>query len=147
MPRTKKHTPEHNRVVLNESSSNSDSEGNDLVTSPHHGDQLQSGTKSEVEKCETHEFASEDSDEPKITTTFIKQRKKTFSFNTDSDDEEEEKSGEECSAKKSGRKCRGSGGPKRRRLIKQPESDDDIRYVNSVGKVNIHSYCQLTIAQ
>ena len=126
--RTKKHTPEYSRVVLNESSSNSDAEGNDPVISPHHGDQLQSSTKSKEEKGETHNVASEDSDEPKITHSFIKRRKKTFSLNTDSDDEEE-KTREDCSAKKLGLYGKGSSGPKRRRLIKQPESDDDIRYV------------------
>ena len=130
--KTKKHTPEHNRVVLNESSSNSDSERNDPAISARHGDQLQSGAKSEGERGGTHNIASEDSDEPKIATSFIKRRKKTVSLNIDSDDEEEEnKSGEECSANVFGRIGRGSGGPKRRRLIKQPESDDDVRYVNN----------------
>lgn len=131
-----RHTSDRKKkVVVHDSSS--DSEGGVPVISGCDTDQSQHMCTSkellELKKDKTQKYGdevvSEDSDEeePNVPMTSLKRRKKTFSLKLDSDESEVEGD--------SDRKAGGGRGQKRRRLVKRPESDDEIRYCTCT---NVH---------
>jgi hypothetical protein len=103
--------------------SSSDSEGDAPFISPHHGDQLkvykEPLAKGEVQDAPTD---SDEEEEVNISVSSAKRRrKKVVSLNSDSDEENSEDNIK--------RRNGGTDKQKRRRLLKQPESDEDIRYM------------------
>ena len=104
------------RRVLNASSS--DSEGDVPLISPHCGDQPKVN-KETLMKGEAQDAPTDSDEEVNISMSSAKRRKKVMSLNSDSDEE----SSEDDTKKRNGE----IGKQKRRRLLKQPESDEEIR--------------------
>ena len=102
--------------------SSSDSEGNDPIISPQHGDQPKVN-KEPLMKGKARDTPSDSDEEPNIPMASTRRRKKLVSLNSDTDE-----GNSEDDVKKRGSNNGEVGKRKRRRLLKQPESDDEIRY-------------------
>ena len=98
--------------------SSSDSEGGVHFILPHHGDQPKIN-KEPLMKGEAQDIPSDSDEEVNISVSSAKRRKKMMSLNSDSDEE----NSEDDMKKRIG----GIGKRKRRRLLKQPESDEETR--------------------